>query len=478
MPKVRHIFEKAVEPRNAVALGVAGALIFSAAFTNASFFATAADSGIIPNTAVTDNNGFTTGTITAGGTQDGYFTGTNTGTGVTNTNLAANNGSFFNTNTNATNGTTYMANTSSNYSSLRVMAIGNGIVQGVGSTNGGDFVNLLGQAGRVTITNAGASGLTTAQVLQGIDSVLATYRPQVVILMLGANDMAQGVSGQTQFNNLQQIVQRIKVTGAKVVIVGDHAGTFNPTYEAAYSQLASMTGAYYVPNALSGIVGNSSTMSDPTHLNNQGYLLLAQRIDPTFRMALQAAQNGNTGNTGTWGNYNGTTTTLTPLQVVCTATPSATSVGQSLMWRAIINGGNNGNYSYSWSGTDGLAGTSRQITGSYATPGIKSATVTVISGTQSVSATCNTTITQITQVGACFYPNGHMINPYGNNQYNSNTSGEGMFSGTYLNTSNYPVSNFQSMGTMVSGSYPFSNATQVTYVNNSKNNVHSNWKNK
>lgn len=412
MSKLRHIFEKAVEPRNAAALGIAGALIFSAAFANASFFATAADSGVdtAANTGGFTNGGFTTGTVTAGGTQGTFFSTADTlgtQTGVLNTNNNTFTGtSFFNT------GNNFPTNTQTSFSNIRVMAIGDGITQGIGANTGSDFVSLLGQAEGVQILNAAGSGLTTAQVLQGLDSALATYHPQVVILMLGANDAAQGVSGQTEFSNLQQIVQRIQASGARVVIVGDYAATFDTTYEAAYAQLASITNSYYVPNALQNILGNSTLLADSTHPNSQGHLLLAQRIDPVFRTALQAAAQNN-GNGG--GIFNGGNSTTTPnaLQVSCTAIPSSVAIGQTMVWRAYINGtsATSSSYSYQWSGTDGLNNRGRQLTGYYATPGTKTAMVNVVaSNGLRGSATCSVNITQTPDLGACFYPNSNIVN--------------------------------------------------------------------
>ncbi len=475
-------FVSLLEPKNAATIGVAGAMIMSATFANASFFQQA-DTSVTSfvTTGSTVNTGFTPLQSSQLYDNNGNYIGNTSqpyaSFGTTQPQQQFTNSYFASPNNNSSSGifSTYNNGQPINSSSVNVLAIGDDIVHGIGATNSGDLLNLLGQAEGVTIINAGSSNLTTAQVLQGIDAALSTYHPNVVILMLGANDAAQGIAMQTEFSNLQQIVQHIEATGAKVIIVGDYRGTVNATYESSYSQLASMTGAYYVPNALDGIIGNSAMMSDGIHLNNQGYFLLASRIDPAFRIALQAAVNGNGYNNNYYNNNYGNNQNST-LQVNCTATPSSTSVGQSLTWQAVASGGTE-NYTYSWSGTDGLAGTSRQLMGSYATPGTKSATVSVISGNQQTSATCSTTITQVAQVGACFYPNGQPMYPTSGNNYiypSSNSNGS-IFSGSYLNNQMYPASNFQSYnGTTAAGSYPYGYGNQVTYLSNTRNNIHSN----
>ena len=52
-------------------------------------------------------------------------------------------------------------------------------------------------------------------------------------------------------------------------------------------------------------------------------------------------------------------------------------------------------YNYAWTGTDGLTGTSQQVTKAYTTAGTKSGTVTVTSGTGSGSATCSTVVATV-----------------------------------------------------------------------------------
>ena len=72
----------------------------------------------------------------------------------------------------------------------------------------------------------------------------------------------------------------------------------------------------------------------------------------------------------------------------CSVNPTSVLVGQSAVWSAQGTGGT-GSYTYSWSGSDGLASTNRQATKVYTTAGTKVATVTITSGGNSVQRTCN-----------------------------------------------------------------------------------------
>lgn len=75
------------------------------------------------------------------------------------------------------------------------------------------------------------------------------------------------------------------------------------------------------------------------------------------------------------------------LSVSCSANPSSVDIDEDVTWRADATGGN-GSYSYDWSGTDGLDGSSRNITWSYDDNGTKRGTVTITSGGQTASASC------------------------------------------------------------------------------------------
>ncbi len=79
------------------------------------------------------------------------------------------------------------------------------------------------------------------------------------------------------------------------------------------------------------------------------------------------------------------------LEVSCYSYPVSAQTGQSVTWASSVHGGN-GSYYLTWTGTDGLNGHGSSISYSYNNPGYKSATLTVISGGQTISRNCNSTI--------------------------------------------------------------------------------------
>ncbi len=76
------------------------------------------------------------------------------------------------------------------------------------------------------------------------------------------------------------------------------------------------------------------------------------------------------------------------LSVSCSVDDSSVDVDEDVRYTANVSGGN-GNYVYNWSGTDGVFNTNRSFNWSYDDTGTKRTTVTVFSGSESVSDTCS-----------------------------------------------------------------------------------------
>lgn len=91
----------------------------------------------------------------------------------------------------------------------------------------------------------------------------------------------------------------------------------------------------------------------------------------------------------------------------CYPSVQNTTVGQTITWRVTVSGnpyyasdyygynnGYNTNYTYSWTGSDGLYGNGSAISKTYTYPGTKSATVSVSNGYRTISTTCSAVVNQ------------------------------------------------------------------------------------
>ena len=87
-----------------------------------------------------------------------------------------------------------------------------------------------------------------------------------------------------------------------------------------------------------------------------------------------------------------TITVLPPVSGTCSASPTSLTTGGSSTWAATPSGGD-GTYTYSWSGTDGLSGSTKNVTKTYTSIGTKTASVTISSAGSSKVAQCANSVT-------------------------------------------------------------------------------------
>ncbi len=81
-------------------------------------------------------------------------------------------------------------------------------------------------------------------------------------------------------------------------------------------------------------------------------------------------------------------------QATCVASPQSIEVGNSVSWSATASGGT-GSYTYSWTGSDALSGSTANVSKIYSSAGTKNATVTVTSGSLQATAQCSLSVTTV-----------------------------------------------------------------------------------
>lgn len=158
-----------------------------------------------------------------------------------------------------------------------IVAFGDSLVQGVGATQGNNFVSVLSKELKTPIINLGVSGNTTAQGLARIDEVISK-RPGTVLVLFGGNDFLRKVPKEETFKNLRKIISTLQEEGAMVVLLGIRGGILSDQFEKDFEYLAQETGVIYISDVLDGLFGHSELMSDEVHPNSKGYALISDRI--------------------------------------------------------------------------------------------------------------------------------------------------------------------------------------------------------
>lgn len=167
-----------------------------------------------------------------------------------------------------------------------IVAFGDSLVAGVGASEGKDFVSLLSQKLGVPIINLGKSGDTTATGRARL-SALDPYKPKVVLLLLGGNDYLRRMPKEETVANLSKIIEDLQRRGAVVLLLGVRGGVIQDNFSGEFSTLAKKYHTAYVPDVLSGLLGNKEYMSDQIHPNDAGYARIAERVAPVLEKLLQ-----------------------------------------------------------------------------------------------------------------------------------------------------------------------------------------------
>lgn len=167
-----------------------------------------------------------------------------------------------------------------------IIAYGDSLVQGVGSTRGGDFVSVLSRKSGRPIVNLGHSGDTTADGLARIAD-LDKYNPKVVLLLLGGNDYLKKIPANETEANLINMIRIIQSKGAIVILLGVRGGLLTDHFERMYEDLSVKYETAYVEDVLRGLIFNKNYMFDTIHPNNAGYALIAEKIYPTLERVLR-----------------------------------------------------------------------------------------------------------------------------------------------------------------------------------------------
>lgn len=158
-----------------------------------------------------------------------------------------------------------------------ILFFGDSLVSGVGATAGHDLPALLTRSLGEPVLNYGVAGDTTRQGLVRAHEAVDEH-PRLVLVLLGGNDFLQKVPREETFANLEKIIDRFQADGAAVVLIGVRSGIIGGGADDAYEALAAKTASLYIEDALKGVFGDVSLMSDTIHPNDKGYEKIAERL--------------------------------------------------------------------------------------------------------------------------------------------------------------------------------------------------------
>jgi acyl-CoA thioesterase-1 len=141
------------------------------------------------------------------------------------------------------------------------------------------------------VVNAGISGETSSGTLSRINWVMK-LRPDIVILVTGANDGLRGIDPAVTKKNIDETIRILKQKNVTVVLAGmkmfrNLGREFTRQFADMYPSLAGKHGLILIPFFLQGVAGDPSLhQSDGIHPTAEGYRMISERVYPYVRKAI------------------------------------------------------------------------------------------------------------------------------------------------------------------------------------------------
>jgi acyl-CoA thioesterase-1 len=166
-----------------------------------------------------------------------------------------------------------------------ILAFGDSLTHGTGASDETAYPAVLATLSGHTVINAGVPGDTTATGLARLPAVLDEYKPRLVLLCLGGNDMLRKQPEATTETNLRLLVQTIRASGAEVVLIGVPEPKLFGGAPDFYARVAKDMKLPLEQDAFNDVLKDARLKSDPIHANAAGYRVIAERLDAFLKEA-------------------------------------------------------------------------------------------------------------------------------------------------------------------------------------------------
>ncbi len=179
-----------------------------------------------------------------------------------------------------------------------IVAMGDSLTAGLGlleeQAYPAQLARRLSAAGhRFKVVNAGISGETSSGALSRVDWVIASLKPDIVILETGANDGLRGIDPALLEANLNRLITIFKSHNIEVILAGmQMLPNLGPDYTRAfktiYPRVAQQHHIILIPFFLEGVAGREDlNQPDLIHPTAAGYQKIVDTIYPFVVKAIE-----------------------------------------------------------------------------------------------------------------------------------------------------------------------------------------------
>ena len=164
---------------------------------------------------------------------------------------------------------------------------------GAAALGGGISASRSAIAPSWSVANASISGETTAGGRSRFEAALKQFKPEVVILALGANDGLRGLPVKQMQENLSTMVKLAKAQRARVLLIGmrlppNYGPDYTNAFEAAFATVAKQEKVALLPFLLEPVAGQRENFqADGLHPIAAAQPKLLEHIYPALKPLLK-----------------------------------------------------------------------------------------------------------------------------------------------------------------------------------------------
>jgi len=172
-----------------------------------------------------------------------------------------------------------------------IVAVGDSLTAGLGVDEDLAYPSLIekrleADGHFLKVINAGISGETSSGTLSRINWVISSLKPDMVILVTGANDGLRGIDSKLLKQNLDQIIAILKKKDIQTILGGmkmlpNLGPKYTKEFEQVYPEIAGKHNLPLIPFFLEGVAGEVKlNQPDGIHPTTQGYKVIVDHIYP------------------------------------------------------------------------------------------------------------------------------------------------------------------------------------------------------
>ena len=162
--------------------------------------------------------------------------------------------------------------------SATVLAFGDSLTAGNGAPQQGSYPAQLSRMINLSVINGGVSEEESHQGRDRLANLLDQYRPELLILCHGGNDLLRKRPLAQLEENLEAMIIMAQQRGIQVLLLGVPSPGIFLSGNKVYETVADNTGVELITDLIADVLSQPALKSDTIHPNEAGYTEIAETI--------------------------------------------------------------------------------------------------------------------------------------------------------------------------------------------------------